>query len=106
MRAERRHCRSKDSKKPSRKGEVRSFLELFRRSTCSGHPADTFLHTGGIRTIPPGFTRGLDFGPLADDPTSALIEEEEEEVEVKPIYRPMLELSNEAGRARAITVGC
>lgn len=59
---------------------------------------------GGIRTIPPGFTRGLDFGPLADDPNSALIEEEEEEVEVKPIYRPMLELSNEAGRARAITV--
>lgn len=59
---------------------------------------------GGIRTIPPDFTRGLDFGPLADDPTSALIEEEEEEVEVKPIYRPMLELTNDAGRARAVTV--
>ncbi|GAA6054578.1 hypothetical protein NBRC10513_003468 [Rhodotorula toruloides] len=59
---------------------------------------------GGIRTIPPGFTRGLDFGPLADDPTSNLIEEEEEEVEVKPIYRPMLELQNE-GRAKAVTNG-
>ncbi|BGP54708.1 Antiviral helicase ski2 [Rhodotorula sphaerocarpa] len=58
---------------------------------------------GGIRTIPPGFTRGLDFGPLADDPNSALIEEEEEEVEIKPIYRPMLELTNDAGRARAVT---
>ncbi|TNY19936.1 translation repressor [Rhodotorula diobovata] len=57
---------------------------------------------GGIRTIPPGFTRGLDFGPVAaEDPASgALLEEEVEEVEVKPIYRPMLELANE-GRARA-----
>ncbi|GEM08547.1 antiviral helicase SKI2 [Rhodotorula toruloides] len=59
---------------------------------------------GGIRTIPPGFTRGLDFGPLADDPSSNLIEEEEEEVEVKPIYRPMLELQSE-GRAKAVTNG-
>lgn len=79
-------------------------------SSVDPHAADTrptpSCKTGGIRTIPPGFTRGLDFGPLADDPTSALIEEEEEEVEVKPIYRPMLELSNEAGRARAITVRC
>ncbi|GAA5893928.1 hypothetical protein JCM8208_001280 [Rhodotorula glutinis] len=58
---------------------------------------------GGIRTIPPGFTRGLDFGPVADDPTGALLEEEEE-VEVKPIYRPMLELANE-GRARAVPNG-
>lgn len=60
--------------------------------------------TGGIRTIPPGFTRGLDFGPVAaEDPASgALLEEEVEEVEVKPIYRPMLELANE-GRARAVT---
>lgn len=65
-------------------------------------PADS-VAVGGIRTIPPGFTRGLDFGPLADDPTSNLIEEEEEEVEVKPIYRPMLELQNE-GRAKAVTV--
>ncbi|GAA6001294.1 SKI complex RNA helicase subunit SKI2 [Rhodotorula paludigena] len=59
---------------------------------------------GGIRTIPPGFTRGLDFGPVADDPTSSALLEEEEEVEIKPIYRPMLELSNE-GRARAVTNG-
>ncbi|GAA5870547.1 hypothetical protein JCM8547_002045 [Rhodosporidiobolus lusitaniae] len=58
---------------------------------------------GGIRTIPPGFTRGLDFGPLADQEDSRLLEEEEE-VEVKPIYRPMLELSNE-GRARAVESG-
>lgn len=61
------------------------------------------IPAGGIRTIPPGFTRGLDFGPVADDPTSSALLEEEEEVEVKPIYRPMLELSNE-GRARAVTV--
>ncbi|GAA6014645.1 hypothetical protein JCM10207_006888 [Rhodosporidiobolus poonsookiae] len=53
---------------------------------------------GGIRTIPPGFTRGLDFGPLADQAEGGLFEEEEEE-EVKPIYRPMLELSN-VGRAK------
>ncbi|BGP47048.1 Antiviral helicase ski2 [Rhodotorula kratochvilovae] len=58
---------------------------------------------GGIRTIPPGFTRGLDFGPIADDPTSGALLEEEE-VEVKPIYRPMLELANE-GRARAVPNG-
>ncbi|GAA5985422.1 hypothetical protein JCM11641_000152 [Rhodosporidiobolus odoratus] len=58
---------------------------------------------GGIRTIPPGFTRGLDFGPLADQEEGGLLEEEEE-VEVKPIYRPMLELQNE-GRARAVENG-
>ncbi|GAA5934158.1 hypothetical protein JCM10213_003717 [Rhodosporidiobolus nylandii] len=58
---------------------------------------------GGIRTIPPGFTRGLDFGPLADQAESGLLEEEEE-VEVKPIYRPMLELVNE-GRAKAAEGG-
>ncbi|GAA6029642.1 hypothetical protein JCM8097_000981 [Rhodosporidiobolus ruineniae] len=59
---------------------------------------------GGIRTIPPGFTRGLDFGPLADQADAGLLEEEEE-VEVKPIYRPMLELSNEGGRARVAENG-
>ncbi|GAA5900618.1 hypothetical protein JCM6882_000923 [Rhodosporidiobolus microsporus] len=58
---------------------------------------------GGIRTIPPGFTRGLDFGPLADGAEGGLMEEEEE-VEVKPIYRPMLELANE-GRAHAVESG-
>ncbi|GAA5918495.1 hypothetical protein JCM1841_003267 [Sporobolomyces salmonicolor] len=56
---------------------------------------------GGICTIPPGFTRGLDFGPQPEEAEGALLEEEEE-VEVKPIYRPMLELSNE-GRAKAVT---
>ncbi|GAA5871318.1 hypothetical protein JCM1840_004411 [Sporobolomyces johnsonii] len=56
---------------------------------------------GGIRTIPPGFTRGLDFGPQAEEAEGALLEEEEE-VEVKPIYRPMLELSNE-GRVKTVT---
>lgn len=56
------------------------------------------LFAGGIRTIPPGFTRGLDFGPIAD--AEGVLLEEEEEVEVKPVYRPMLELSTEGGRAR------
>ncbi|GAA6023491.1 hypothetical protein JCM11491_006599 [Sporobolomyces phaffii] len=48
---------------------------------------------GGIRTIPPGFTRGLDFGPQHDDD---LLEDEVEHVEVEPIYRPMFALDKDA----------
>ncbi|GAA5916164.1 SKI complex RNA helicase subunit SKI2 [Sporobolomyces salmoneus] len=51
---------------------------------------------GGIRTIPPGFTRGLDFGPQNASPQDgALLEEEVEEVEIQPIYRPMFDLQRE-----------
>ncbi|GAA5844741.1 hypothetical protein JCM5353_008355 [Sporobolomyces roseus] len=54
---------------------------------------------GGIRTIPPGFTRGLDFGPQTQTPQDGeLLEEEVEEVEVQPIYRPMFDRQGE-GRA-------
>lgn len=61
------------------------------------------LHrAGGIRTIPPGFIRGLDFGPLGDDVEGRLLEEEEE-VHVEPIYRPMLELSSK-GKTSAVLV--
>lgn len=65
---------------------------------------DPHVHrfAGGILTIPPGFTRGLDFGPLADDPEGGLLDEEEE-VEVTPIYRPMLDLTNDS-KASAILV--
>jgi antiviral helicase SKI2 len=55
---------------------------------------------GGIRTIPPGFTRGLDFGTVGDDEG---LMEEEEELEVTPIYRPMLEYSSD-GKATAVLV--
>ena len=61
-----------------------------------------FDFTGGILTIPPGFTRGLDFGPLADDAEGGLLDEEEE-VEVTPIYRPMLDLTNDS-KATAVLV--
>jgi antiviral helicase SKI2 len=64
----------------------------------SFRPYSPLSLAGGIRTIPPGFTRGLDFGPIADAEGGLL--EEEEEVEVKPVYRPMLELSTEGGKAR------
>lgn len=57
---------------------------------------------GGIRTIPPGFIRGLDFGPLGDGAEGALLDEEEE-VEVTPIYRPMLEITSD-GRTTAVLV--
>ncbi|GAA6061400.1 hypothetical protein JCM10212_000660 [Sporobolomyces blumeae] len=51
---------------------------------------------GGIRTIPPGFTRGLDFGPQAEQPQDeALLEEEVEEVEIQPIYRPMFDVHSD-----------
>lgn len=58
--------------------------------------------SGGIRTIPPGFTRGLDFGPLADGAEGQLLDEEEA-VEVTPIYRPMVELTSD-GRTTAVLV--
>ncbi|KAL8278507.1 hypothetical protein RQP46_009197 [Phenoliferia psychrophenolica] len=58
---------------------------------------------GGIRTIPPGFTRGLDFGPLADGVEGQLMEEEEA-IEVTPIYRPVLEITSD-GRTSAVLHG-
>lgn len=61
-----------------------------------------FYFIGGIRTIPPGFTRGLDFGPLWDEGGGGLLEEEEE-VQVQPIYRPMLEYNRE-GKMPAVPV--
>lgn len=63
-------------------------------SRCGDRP-------GGIRTIPPGFTRGLDFGPLADNAEGQLMEEEEA-VEVTPIYRPMLELTSDGGTSAVL----
>ncbi|KAI5480335.1 antiviral helicase SKI2 [Pseudohyphozyma bogoriensis] len=57
---------------------------------------------GGIRTIPPGFTRGLDFGPVLDAEGKLL--DEEEKVEVTPIYKPMLEVRDE-GRTSAVLHG-
>ncbi|GAA5886319.1 hypothetical protein JCM16303_003762 [Sporobolomyces ruberrimus] len=55
---------------------------------------------GGIRTIPPGFTRGLDFGPQSESPQDgALLEEEVEEVEVVPIYRPMFDVKSDARKS-------
>ena len=57
--------------------------------------------TGGIRTIPPGFTRGLDFGPQTDSAQDgALLEEEVEEVEIQPIYRPMFDVQRD-GRIKS-----
>ncbi|GAA5998152.1 hypothetical protein JCM5350_004109 [Sporobolomyces pararoseus] len=51
---------------------------------------------GGIRTIPPGFTRGLDFGPQSDSPQDgALLEEEVEQVEIQSIYRPMFDVKSD-----------
>ncbi|KAK4057847.1 Antiviral helicase ski2 [Microbotryomycetes sp. JL221] len=55
---------------------------------------------GGIKTIPPGFTRGLDFGPVADDEDGELLEEQEH-IEVTPIYRPMLDASKPVATGRA-----
>ncbi|KAM0746373.1 translation repressor [Meredithblackwellia eburnea MCA 4105] len=55
---------------------------------------------GGIRTIPPGFTRGLDFGSLANEDGGLM--DEEEEVEVTPIYRPMLELSGDTNASAVL----
>jgi len=55
---------------------------------------------GGIRTIPPGFTRGLDFGEHAND---GWLEEEEDQVKVTPIYRPMLDQNN-PGNITAVLV--
>lgn len=69
---------------------------------CREEGADE-TQTGGIRTIPPGFIRGLDFGPLGDGAEGALMDEEEE-VEVTPIYRPMLEITSD-GRTTAVLVG-
>jgi len=58
---------------------------------------------GGIRTIPPGFTRGLDFGPQTQTPQDGeLLEEEVEEVEVQPIYRPMFDRQSEGRASREV----
>ena len=46
--------------------------------------------TGGIRTIPPGFTRGLDFGPIEGRDDELL--DEAEAVQVTPIYRPQAQI--------------
>lgn len=63
--------------------------------------------SGGIRTIPPGFTRGLDFGPIADGTADGELLEEEEEVEVTPIYRPMMELAvGGSDKGGAVSVDC
>lgn len=80
----------KDWRRRSRRAEV-SYISA---SACLCR-ADPGSFAGGILTIPPGFTRGLDFGPLADDIEGGLLDEEEE-VEVTPIYRPMLDLSSES----------
>ncbi|SGY79528.1 BQ5605_C008g05156 [Microbotryum silenes-dioicae] len=46
--------------------------------------------TSGRSTVPPGFTRGLDFGSV-DEGEEALMEEEEQlGSHVEPIYQPML----------------
>ncbi|KAK4055538.1 Antiviral helicase ski2 [Microbotryomycetes sp. JL201] len=54
---------------------------------------------GGIRTIPPGFTRGLDFGPPSDDRDGRLLDEPDQ-IEVTPIYRPMLDASKPVQHAK------
>ncbi|KAK4703557.1 antiviral helicase SKI2, partial [Phenoliferia sp. Uapishka_3] len=54
--------------------------------------------SGGIRTIPPGFTRGLDFGPQMGE-----WEEEEVAEEVVPMYRPMGEVVSD-GRTKVGTL--
>lgn len=45
--------------------------------------------TGGIRTIPPGFTRGLDFSDTAPGPDDDAAEAEMETVKATPLYRPL-----------------
>ncbi|GAA5944452.1 SKI complex RNA helicase subunit SKI2 [Sporobolomyces koalae] len=56
---------------------------------------------GGIRTIPPGFTRGLDFGPQSQSAEEgALLEEQVEQVEIEPIYRPMFDVQNDQTKAK------
>lgn len=65
----------------------------------------SLVSIGGIRTIPPGFTRGLDFGPQSESPQDgALLEEEVEEVEVVPIYRPMFDVKSDARKSSTVSL--
>ena len=67
----------------SKRGEVRF---LIVPKTGESHVDST----GGIRTIPPGFTRGLDFGPIEGRDDELL--DEAEAFQVTPIYRPQTQI--------------
>ena len=68
----------------------RSNEEEVRNPIVRGYPNSDIDSTGGIRTIPPGFTRGLDFGPIEGRDDELL--DEEEAVQVTPIYRPQAQI--------------
>ena len=66
------------------------------KEIVQGVEKSNMLGRGGIKTIPPGFERGLDFDSMQSEDD---LLNSEEQPQVTPVYRPVASTSKQNGHA-------